>query len=186
MLKAQRFGRPSDTLRLLQRLLDDLPLVEVDQALERLGAVPGNGNRVCNVPLPFPISKLKSTQSVSISSPSERMAARSITFFNSLTLPGHRCWYNLCRAPAVNDWGPLSSLLSSWNRKCSTRSGMSSARPPQGRDMDRQDIDPVVQILPKKLLFDHLLQVLVGGLNDPAVHGNLRRPPKAAASSCPQ
>ena len=41
---------------------------------------------------------------------------------------------------------------------------------PQRRNMDRYDIQPVIQIFPKALLPHHLLQVAVGGGDDPDIH----------------
>ena len=50
--KPSVFGGTSDTVRLLQRLLDDLPLVEVDHTLERLAAGLAQ-KRACQISMAF-------------------------------------------------------------------------------------------------------------------------------------
>ena len=43
----------------------------------------------------------------------------------------------------------------------------------QGRDVNRQNIDPVVKILAKELIFHQLFQIAVGGGDNPGVHRDL-------------
>ena len=61
-------------------------------------------------------------------SPCARATARSMTFSNSRTLPGHSYWYMAAVAPVEN---PFTLRLNSrlyFAMKCSTRRGISSRR----------------------------------------------------------
>ena len=86
----------------------------------------GSGLNVC------PISWLNTMLLISICLPSQRMAARSTTFFSSRTLPGQSCRSSLSMPSGKMTWIGFPSLEASWNRKCSTKRGMSSLRSLKG------------------------------------------------------
>jgi len=79
-----------------------------------------------------PVSCPHRIWAASISRVSQRMAARSTTFLSSRTLPGQACRASLSRAASVKEESSLRRREASWKRKCSAKSGMSSARSRNG------------------------------------------------------
>ena len=63
---------------------------------------------------------------------------------------------------------------------------MSSSRVAQRRDMQRDDVEPIVEVLAEPTGFDFPLQVLVGGGNDAYVDLNRARSTHAFEASAPE
>ena len=58
------------------------------------------------------------------------------------------------------------SSASSRSRKCSTSRGMSSLRSREGRQLHRDDVEAVVEVLAERPVGDRLLEIPVGGGDD--------------------
>ena len=97
------------------------------------------------------------------------MTIRSMMFCSSRMLPGQSCWASVCW------WMPFSLIsgrFSFWElslMKWSARSWMSSLRS-RRRNLQRKDLQPVIQILAEIARLNGRDQILVRGGDDPHIH----------------
>ena len=102
----------------------------------------------------------------STSGPRARIIARSMTFSSSRTLPGQ--WYARA-APSAAASKPRTRLpvgAANLATKCSTSARQVVEPIAQRRQVDREDVEPVVEVLAELALRDQRLEVAVGGRDD--------------------
>jgi hypothetical protein len=97
------------------------------------------------------------------------MYARWITFLSSRTLPGQECVRRPLERGGGEALGGALSLLSS-SMKCSASSSMSSRRVAQRRQLHRQHVQPVEQVLAQLARGDRLVGPPVGRGDHADVH----------------
>ena len=107
--------------------------------------------------------------------PVARMTARSRTFSSSRMLPGQGYAVSRCMVARLD---AFECACRSAPRTCrgGTAPGAGCPRPlAERRELDREDVEPVVEVLAERLLADGLEQVAVGGGDDADVDLDRRR-----------
>ncbi len=99
-----------------------------------------------------------------------RIAARSITFSNSRTLPGQSYCIRRRTSPSVSRSSRLS-LRPSLCTKCAASSGMSSRRSRSGTELDREYVEPEIEVLAESAAPHLLLEVAIGRRDHAHVDG---------------
>ena len=172
---AENLGRARLVVaRVLERHQDQPPLGLLDRRARRqrdlrlrLGAAArrsATGGRCCG----------------SMNGPGARIVARSMTLRSSRTLPGQCVAARACASPRGRRrrstcWlRALNSLMNAW-----TSSGRSSLRSRSGGSCDREDVQPVVQVLAQLALLHRLGRIDVGRGDDAHVDRSApARPPR--------
>ena len=117
---------------------------------------------------------LRSASGTLSSGPDERMTARSITFSSSRMLPGQ----NERFSASIVALGMIVMRRFSGRENLSTKwwtsAGMSSGRSRSAGTLHGKHIQPVVEIAAEQAVGDHLLEIAVGGRDQP--HVNPLRP----------
>ena len=109
-----------------------------------------------------------------MSSPSQRMTARSTAFFSPRMFPGQ----SYARSTSMA-WGctPVKCLPESWlnfSTKCWTSIGIVLASLAQGRQGNLEDVEAEEEVLAEAAGADLRLQVTIGGAEHPDVDLDLR------------